>query len=315
MHQLFSILFLASELSLVAAHRVVSLDFVKQSTSTQASSTLRKRQGSLFEYLTNEAIQYNANLTIGTPPQQLSLQISTGSSDVWVPSSSANLCTNASTANQCTTTFDSSSSKTYKNLNSLFGIGYVDGTGASGSFFTDALTIGNITLSNQQIGLAVNTTLGTGILGLGFSNDESVCHTEPCNNTYPSFMDQLVAQGKIPSRAYSLYLDDRQSSTGSILFGGVDTHKYTGNLITVPMLPNPSLGIVVELSLAWTNLTLQTSTVLRAGLVPSNFAAYTILESSTSYTVRRRPNTIRLFRVSHVPPSTCPTLLQSRFYL
>jgi hypothetical protein len=37
---------------------------------------------------------YYANVTIGTPGQDFSLQIDTGSSDVWVPSSSATFCSN-----------------------------------------------------------------------------------------------------------------------------------------------------------------------------------------------------------------------------
>lgn len=35
---------------------------------------------------------YYANVTIGSPAQEVSLQIDTGSSDVWVPSSQARLC-------------------------------------------------------------------------------------------------------------------------------------------------------------------------------------------------------------------------------
>lgn len=35
---------------------------------------------------------YYANITAGTPAQALSLQIDTGSSDVWLPSSDAQLC-------------------------------------------------------------------------------------------------------------------------------------------------------------------------------------------------------------------------------
>lgn len=35
---------------------------------------------------------YYANLSVGTPPQSLSVQIDTGSSDLWVPSSQAAFC-------------------------------------------------------------------------------------------------------------------------------------------------------------------------------------------------------------------------------
>ena len=43
----------------------------------------------------------------------------------------------------------------------------------------------------------------------------------------------MVDAKLIQSNAYSLWLDDLESNTGSILFGGVDTAKYIGSLQTL----------------------------------------------------------------------------------
>lgn len=53
-----------------------------------------RRRGTVTESLGNAQHfgLYYANVTAGTPPQELSLQIDTGSSDVWLPSSTAQLC-------------------------------------------------------------------------------------------------------------------------------------------------------------------------------------------------------------------------------
>ncbi|KAF2857314.1 acid protease [Piedraia hortae CBS 480.64] len=45
---------------------------------------------------------------------------------------------------------------------------------------------------------------------------------------------------------YSVYLNE-VGSTGSIIFGGVDKAKYTGDLVTTNLLPSPRDGIVNDL--------------------------------------------------------------------
>lgn len=45
----------------------------------------------------------------------------------------------------------------------------------------------------------------------------------------------MVKDGLINSNAYSLWLNDLDANTGSILFGGVDTEKYHGKLETLPV--------------------------------------------------------------------------------
>lgn len=57
----------------------------------------RSRQKVVSEALGNARTQglYYANITIGSPPQQLSLQVDTGSSDVWLPASGSSYCQSA----------------------------------------------------------------------------------------------------------------------------------------------------------------------------------------------------------------------------
>jgi|SRR5450432_211040 Eukaryotic aspartyl protease len=53
-----------------------------------------QKRGTVQTTLGNEPLMglYYANATIGTPGQEFSLQVDTGSSDVWVPSVSAPIC-------------------------------------------------------------------------------------------------------------------------------------------------------------------------------------------------------------------------------
>jgi hypothetical protein len=54
---------------------------------------LRKRASSTIHVnLGNAQYLYYVNASVGTPPQELQLQIDTGSSDTWVPYSGAAFC-------------------------------------------------------------------------------------------------------------------------------------------------------------------------------------------------------------------------------
>ena len=66
-------------------------------------------------------------------------------------------------------------------------------------------------------------------MGVGFQALEGT------RTLYPTLLDQMVSQGLINSRAFSLYLNDLEAETGHILFGGVDTKKFTGLLSTLPI--------------------------------------------------------------------------------
>ena len=50
----------------------------------------------------------------------------------------------------------------------------------------------------------------------------------------------MVASGDIARQAYSLLLGSQESGEGSVIFGGVDPSLYTGDLISVAMVPSPN---------------------------------------------------------------------------
>jgi len=80
-----------------------------------------------------------------------------------------------------------------------------------------------------------------GIIGLRsrlgesvFDNPASPGFRNP-NATFPTLYDQLQAHGYTARRAFSIWLNGMSATTGRIIFGGIDTKKYHGELISVPV--------------------------------------------------------------------------------
>jgi len=65
----------------------------------QDLSRFRKRASTYEEIISNEQMRggYFATCRLGTPAQNLTLQLDTGSSDIWVPDSGAKACSNTQT--------------------------------------------------------------------------------------------------------------------------------------------------------------------------------------------------------------------------
>lgn len=93
MRVLLAMLAVGSTAGLAAAQRVVSMGIGK----TKQLPPLHKRADPILQQLHNNLTGggYYAEVSIGTPGQTVSLVLDTGSSDVWVLDSDANLCTSA----------------------------------------------------------------------------------------------------------------------------------------------------------------------------------------------------------------------------
>ncbi len=176
---------------------------------------------------------YYATVTVGG--QDMTMILDTGSSDAWVVSYKADLCTSARLqshyGDSCGATYNPNNGTDYKLIKSKgFSITYLDGGGAEGDYISDDFTIGGATVKSLQIGYATSVSRGTGILGVGFPANEA------STAKYPNLIEEMVSQGVISTQAYSLYLNDRRSPSGTILLGGVDTDKFIGPLKILPIM-------------------------------------------------------------------------------
>lgn len=225
--------------------------------------------------LDNKETLYYVNGSLGTPPQPLRLHLDTGSSDLWVNSPRSNECLQSSSPCKFAGTYAANASSTYAYVGSWFNITYVDGSGASGDYATDSFSIGSTTLQKLQFGIGYESSSTQGILGLGYKVNEAQVGRarKPAYDNLPA---QMVADGLIHSNAYSLWLNDLDSNTGSVLFGGVDTQQYTGNLQTLPI--QSESGTYAEFLITLTSLGLGNTTV--AG----DLALAVLLDSGSSLT-------------------------------
>lgn len=73
-----------------------------------------------------------------------------------------------------------------------------------------------------------------GVLGIGYPINE-VQVSRNNGKPYPNLPSAMKNAGLIQTTAYSLWLNDLDASTGSILFGGINTGKFQGDLFSLPI--------------------------------------------------------------------------------
>lgn len=172
---------------------------------------------------------YTIVFGVGTPSQTQTAILDTGSSDLWVNGPWTGQSPN----------YNPFSSSTWKYNNSDFYIAYGSGD-ATGYWLRDTVTIAGQQVKNQSFGLVYGNGAGDPVFGVGFMANEA--SEEPYSNVPQS----LYEQGLIKTPSFSVYLDNLEKGSGRILFGGVDSQKYTGQLYALPIADSTSFFLDLD---------------------------------------------------------------------
>jgi hypothetical protein len=183
-----------------------------------------------------------------------------------------------------------------------FSAEYADGSFARGDFIHDVFRIGDIKLENTTMGLGSDTDISFGLLGIGYTEFEA---PDACqeNIKYDNIPVSLAKSGAINSVAYSLWLNDlskmnpsvtdrtgtqltislSDSPTGNVLFGGIDTTKFEGNLARLDILENQERKVFDEFVVQLSSMSIESDDSCDIDLVESPLPV--LLDSGTTNTV------------------------------
>ncbi|GAB1320892.1 Aspartic peptidase domain-containing protein [Madurella fahalii] len=189
------------------------------------------KRGVQLQLANRSDVAYYAQLSIGTPPQPVYVQLDTGSFELWVnPDCSAVSGADAAFCERAGQ-YDSAKSSTVNMLGTTRTLRYGIGT-ANITYVTDRISLAGSTtaLEGVQFGVATSSEDAfSGILGIGYGKDIAT--------RYPNFVDQLSAQNATRVKAYTIALGSKDEQEGIIVFGGVDTSKFAGPLARLPIIP------------------------------------------------------------------------------
>lgn len=208
---------------------------VPQSAAVASSKAVTKanQQGTVAAVPQAFDSEYLCSVQIGTPAQTLNLDFDTGSSDLWVFSSSL-----PSNEVNGQTVYNPSKSSSAKSLSgSTWSIGYADGSSASGNVYTDTVSVGALTVNGQAVEAAtsvsssfVSNTNSDGLMGLAFST---------LNTVTPKRQTPFYQTAKSNLTNYLFTANLKKGKAGQYNFGYIDKTQYTGAITYTPVNTYP----------------------------------------------------------------------------
>ncbi|KAL7804595.1 aspartic peptidase domain-containing protein [Trichoderma afarasin] len=213
------------------------------------------KRSAIDAVLENMDFFYAIEIGLGTPPQNVTVLVDTGSSELWV-NPDCSTAPSESQAEQCQQLGQYNPRRSRTPPVGPFGreeINYGDPTDQSTqtsvdiTYYADTLSFGRSQVKNQTFGVVTSSEgQAQGIMGLA----PDVRGGFPGDQPYSLLLNTMADQGVIASRVFSLDLRHSDSETGALIYGGLDRSKFIGSLETRPIVP----GIQGETRLA-VNLT------------------------------------------------------------
>ncbi|KAH8166369.1 hypothetical protein CIB48_g1844 [Xylaria polymorpha] len=176
---------------------------------------------------------YYIELSIGSPEQQVRVRADLGDYQLWV--SAGCLDDLESECDPQYGTYEPTYSDSSSNQLGTEIVYYSDGNSINLTFYVDTITLSTgHYVGEVQFGVADYTDYDNGVLGLGFGESSG-------NTDYRNFIEQLASQEITNSKAFSLALGNLSAvDSGIIIFGGVDTKKFSGSLSANEIVPRDS---------------------------------------------------------------------------
>lgn len=179
-------------------------------------------------------VLYYGSLAFGSNKQSLTVDIDTGSADLWVPVNCRS-CGGDS--------FLAYNSTSYHTLGQRFSVSYGCGK-VSGTLAQDTVSIGSLSSAQQAFGAVKSETEdfydapSDGLLGLAFG---SIAQSKQ-----PTFFENLMNTRQLASGAFAVHLQRDQPQGGEVCFGCFDTTKamtpITWNPVVSRVSPPHSLN-------------------------------------------------------------------------
>ena len=169
--------------------------------------------------------QFFGTVSLGTPRQEFQVIFDTDSSNLWVPGGDCALCNHKK--------YKAWESSSYGRDFTPFFATYGSGS-AMGYMSKETVTLGDLVIHDQRFAEIVLTPahafyLGKfdGILGLGWPELAFNKITPPIQNA--------IAQGALKKGIFSFFLPNQDGAKGELLFGGVNSAKFEGEIVWTPV--------------------------------------------------------------------------------